>query len=272
MRHNTVTLWPNFETQLCLFMTNSSNIWRTPTQPLTLTRSDVHIWRASLERPEAEVARLHQLLSADEQARAARFHFEIHQRRFIVGRAILRQLLGRYLNMDNRLIRFYKTEYDKPYIKHLLNGSELCFNVSHSHEMALYAFTRDRRVGIDIEYRRRIIDLDSIAEHFFAPSEVETLMRFSPQVRPNAFLNCWTRKEAYIKGLGEGLSHPLHTFTVTLAPGQPARLVSDQGDPTAPDRWQFTAFDAHIDYQSAIAVEAALTLPDERNLSYWQFT
>lgn len=252
-------------------MNTSSNLWLMPKGPLPLAKDDVHIWRATMDRPDPEVARFRALLSADEKARANRFRFDVHRRRFIVARGILRTLLGRYLNTPATSIQFHKTDHGKPYIRHLLHGSELCFNVSHSHEMALYAFTRDRRVGIDIEYRRNIIDLDSIARHFFAPVEVDTLLSLSPQIRPVAFLNCWTRKEAYIKGLGEGLSHPLHTFTVSLAPGQPARLVSDVGDPSAPQRWQFDAFFADAEYESAIAIEANESDRAKCALSFYHF-
>lgn len=252
-------------------MINPSDRWLTPTEPLTLQQNDVHIWRVSLATSEAEIGRMHTTLSEEEQQRAARFRFAIHQQRFVVARGVLRALLGRYLDIDSRDIQFHTTQYGKPYIKQLLHNSELCFNVSHSHEMALMAFTRDRRIGIDIEYRRTIVDIDSIARHFFASAEVKTLLELSPQIQPIAFLNCWTRKEAYIKGLGEGLSHPLHTFTVTLAPGERARLVSDNTDPTAPDRWHFTSFVAHPDYQSAVAVESNSLTDREHNLSYWQY-
>ncbi|MGB1249845.1 MAG: 4'-phosphopantetheinyl transferase family protein, partial [Candidatus Promineifilaceae bacterium] len=230
-------------------MINSPNSWLVPTQQISLAKDDVHVWRATLDPPEADVAHFWTFLSADEQTRANRFRFDVHRRRFIVARGVLRKLLGRYLNLKPEAIQFHTTDHGKPYIRHMLHGSELCFNVSHSHEMALYAFTRDRRLGIDIEYRRNIVDLVTIAQHFFAPSEAELLLSLSPQIQPIAFLNCWTRKEAYIKGLGEGLSHPLNTFTVSLVPGEPARLLTDDGDATAPIRWQMSSFDAHPEYE-----------------------
>ena len=229
--------------------------WQLVDRTETLSPDAVHVWRYSLLADEGRVLRLRELLSAEELARADRFKFDKHRRRFIVARATLRILLGDYFSAAPDSIEFLTTKYGKPYVRQLLDGQVLSFNVSHSHELALFAFTLEKRIGVDLEYRRQILDMESIAGHFFAKAEVTELMSLDESVRPRAFLNCWTRKEAYIKAIGEGLSHPLHTFEVTLKPGEPARLVSDAGVPDAIERWCFTALHPHPDYLAALAVE-----------------
>lgn len=166
-----------------------------------------------------------QVLSDEEQERAARFVFDLHRNRFIAGRSVLRSLLGRYLRISPAKVDFHYTPYGKPEIA----GSRIRFNVSHSEDRAIIGLTLDDPLGVDVERLRPVQDCLGLAERFFSDPERSQLASLPEELHNEAFLNCWTRKEAFIKALGEGLSHPLDTFQVSLVPGQPARLVSVAG-------------------------------------------
>jgi 4'-phosphopantetheinyl transferase len=203
-------------------------------QDLALPAEEVHVWRTSLEQPPAVVARLHDLLASDERARAARFRFERDRSRYVVGRARLRQLLGAYLRRAPADITFAYGAFDKPF----LAGRELWFNLSHSGAVALYAFSRAGELGIDVELDGPDFARERIAERFFAPGEVAALRALPAELQPRAFLHCWTRKEAFIKARGDGLSLALDSFEVSLDPGAPARLLRTAFAPAEAERWR----------------------------------
>ena len=185
-----------------------------PTANLALSKDAVHVWRAALDVPETQIGVLRETLDEDELRRAERFRFPEHRRHFIVARGILRRLLARYLNEPADRIGFEYNRYGKPFLKE--QGSSLIrFNLSHSGGMALYVFSRIREVGIDIEWtRRRMGDAEQIATRFFSPREAKVLLGIPEHLRKEAFFGCWTRKEAYIKARGKGLSIPLDRFEV----------------------------------------------------------
>lgn len=242
-----------------------SYAWTTPTLPVTLADDEVHIWRASLKQPAERVQTLRQTLTTDERERAGRFHFQRDHDHFIVARGFLRSLLGLYLNSRPEVFRFTYTSYGKPVLSEPAPQKKLCFNVSHSHESVVYAFTWGREIGVDVEYHRPDVASEEIAERFFSENEVRDLFGLPEAQRAGAFFNCWTRKEAYIKARGEGLSHPLHQFDVSLRPGEPAALLATRGDPDELSRWTITAFDTEENYSAAVVVEG-------RDLSfrYWE--
>lgn len=175
------------------------------------------------------------LLTSDEAQRSDAFRFVLDRERFLIGRGVLRDILSRYLKLAPEQIGFSYNRYGKPALQG--NDGGLRFNLSHSHGVALYCFTRARAVGLDIEFIREDFDCLEIAERFFSPSEVTTLRALSPNLQTAAFFNCWTRKEAFIKAVGEGLSHPLHRFSVSLVPQEPACLLSVDDDPQAASHW-----------------------------------
>ncbi|KAA3659253.1 MAG: 4'-phosphopantetheinyl transferase, partial [Chloroflexi bacterium] len=205
--------------------------WQHAHDGIKLAANQVHVWVVSLNRAEAERRNLYQHLSADERDRAGRFHFDRDRFHYIVGRGILRQLIGRYLGINPAQIEFEYGEYGKPMIHttQQMPDGWLEFNLSHSHGMALYAFVIDREVGVDIEQIRPLSDAHSIAERYFSASEYEKFTAVPPTLQPQAFFNCWTRKEAYIKAIGDGLTCPLDAFDVTLTPGRPAQLLRIRG-------------------------------------------
>lgn len=219
----------------------------------TLTENHVDVWCAALDVDSDQVKSLAALLSPDEYARASRFHFAKDCRRFTVARGLLRALLASYVCREPELLEFNYGQYGKP---RLAGQSAVRFNVSHSNEMAVYAFTLNREVGIDVEYTgRNVLDMDQLAARCFSPGENAALQQVQKSQRREAFFNCWTRKEAYIKATGEGLSRPLDQFEVTLRPGEPAQLVFVEGQPQEITRWTFQVCQPAEDYVAALAVE-----------------
>jgi 4'-phosphopantetheinyl transferase len=216
-----------------------------------LTGRDVHLWTARLEASEDNFARAFSWLSPDEVERADRFRFDRHRSGFVLGRAVLRALLASYLRIAPREASFTYGPKGKP----ALAGAGLFFNVSNSGDLAACAFTLDCEIGVDIEQSRRLVEIEGIARRFFALEEVTELMGLAEGRRRAAFFNCWTRKEAYIKAVGDGLSVPLDSFRVTLEPGVPARMVSLDGSAAAAQRWTLHAFTPAPDYAGAIAYQ-----------------
>jgi len=232
--------------------------WEIPTEPVILSEDEVHVWRVSSLQPLPAIQYLRSLLSGDEVARADRFRFEKDRHRFIVTHGLLRILLARYLNtalIDARQLRFCYNDYGKPSLDLDAQDHTLNFNLSHSHELVLFAFTCVRQIGVDIEYMRPGLDHESLAEHYFSPLENEMLRALPTSARTEAFYQCWARKEAYIKARGKGLSIPLDIFDVSLLPGEPAMLLNSREDPHETARWRLCALHPDPNYAGALAVE-----------------
>lgn len=229
--------------------------WCPPPDPLLLADDEVHVWRAALTPLDSDLRNMWHTLSADERERAERFYFSRDRKRFIAARGVLRAILSRYLAIGAEHLCFCYNARGKPALTSDSGGDTLRFNVSHSHTLALFAVTRGREVGIDLERMRSDLADEQIARRFFSPHEVAMLRALPPELRREGFFNCWTRKEAYIKARGEGLALPLDQFDVTLAPGESARLLSTAGDPQEADRWSLQALFPGQDYAAALAVE-----------------
>jgi 4'-phosphopantetheinyl transferase len=237
-------------------MTVPDRPWLPPPTDLALSSGDVHIWRAQLDQNGACVQRLQQVLSAEEQARARRFRFERDRKHFIVAHGLLRLILSRYLDPGPGQLRFRYTPHGKPGLVTLPHYETLSFNASGSGGLALYAVTLDRKVGIDLEQIRSDCPCEQIAEQFFSPRENVMLQDLqTEEARRIAFFDCWTRKEAYIKARGEGLSLPLDQFDVSLVPGEPATLLETRGDPLEASRWSLYELYPDPGYAAALAVE-----------------
>lgn len=209
--------------------------------PHSLVPRAIHLWTAGLSVDAAAYAGLWSVLSADERERASRFVFDRDRRWFTAARGLLRWLLARHLDVLPGEVEFVYAERGKPSL-HPRFGGQLEFNLSHSGGLAAIALTRAQPVGVDVEQMRALDDLDCLARQCFAPGERERLAQLPSTVRPHAFFNCWTRKEAYIKALGEGLSCPLESFEVTLVPGEDARLDAIDGSREAAAGWWMHAF------------------------------
>lgn len=229
--------------------------WYPPPKVLTLGSDEVHVWRASLDLPASRVRGLQQTLAADERARAERFYFQKDREHFIVARGVLRDILGRYLDMQPGQLRFCYSPNGKPALAREFGGDALRFNLSHSHGLALYAVNSGREIGVDIERIRHDLAKEQIAERFFSPHEVSVLHALPANMQKEAFFTCWTRKEAYIKATGKGLTFPLDIFDVSLVPGEPAALLSTKWDPQEASRWSLQELNPGPGYVAAIAVE-----------------
>jgi 4'-phosphopantetheinyl transferase len=233
--------------------------WLEPPESLSLEAGQVHVWRICLEQEDVLLDRFRRTLAPEELDRAGRFRFERLQKHFVAGRGFLRDVLARYLSAKPEELRFSYNAYGKP---SLAGNESLQFNMSHSHEVGLVAVTRNAAVGVDVEHIRADFASDEIARRFFSRLEVETFNSLPKEDQVAAFFQCWTRKEAYIKAIGKGLSQPLDSFDVTLAPADPAALLRPGDEDTL--TWSFSDIDVGPDYASALLVEGT---PSQ--ISYW---
>lgn len=226
--------------------------WHIPTMLPTLMENEVHVWLVPLNVPTM-LSRYQQVLTEEELAQAQRFYFERDRLHWTIARAVLRLLLSHYTGVVPSYIELDKNAYGKPFIAQ--NASALRFNLSHSGDFALYAFAWQREVGIDIEYMRDNVAYDELAAHVFSSREREVLRTLSPILKHQAFYNAWTRKEAYIKARGLGLSLPLDLFDVSLLPDEPAALLASREDEREVSRWSMHALPTSVNYAGALVVE-----------------
>lgn len=218
-----------------------------PTMPV-LEPGWAHIFRLTLDPPPQRQAALLTLLDSSEQERAARYHFDIDRQRFTAARGQLREILAAYLNKPPRSLTFSYNPQGKP----SLPEERLRFNLTHTQGIGLLAVTDGQETGIDVEGINRRVDSPGIVRRFFAPAEVDALFALPESQRQRAFFDCWTRKEAYIKARGQGLSIPLDSFEVGLEPGKPPTL-------RAPDPgWCIYAVDPGPGFTAALVVEGEL--------------
>jgi 4'-phosphopantetheinyl transferase len=227
-----------------------------------LGANQVHVWRISLTAPEQSAS----VLSNDELQRAQRFHFEKDRLRFVAARSILRNILASYLDLPPREFAFSYTPKGKPELAAPLHQPALRFNLSHSGDFALLALALNSRVGADIEFMNPERATDAIAARFFSPAEISTLEALPAAERVAAFFQCWTRKEAYIKALGEGLSLPLDSFDVAFGPGVQPAILGIRNTEEDPSRWRLYDIASPRGYAAAIAVESQ---SEELHLRIW---
>lgn len=220
------------------------------------SKGELHIWRASLERSEDEMRILESWLSGEELARADRFHFARDRRSFVAARGLLRKTLSAYTNTGPADAVFQYNSYGKPSV--LQSGGPppgITFNVSHSSWLVLFAVGSACSIGIDVERVRTDVDYGAIAESAFSDYERAALNAVDAPLQRRAFFDCWVRKEAYVKGVGQGLSLDFDRFDVTLTPGEPARLLVDRADARAAEEWHLGKLDLGETYAAAIAVK-----------------
>jgi 4'-phosphopantetheinyl transferase len=227
-------------------------IWEGFDRSYALPEDEVHVWRTSLDLAVSGVARLRQVLSPDERERADRFHFETDRRRGVIGRGYLRLLLGQILNFPASKLQFEYDEFGKPSLTPK-REPPLKFNVSHSGDFVLIAIAIGRAVGVDVERIRTDLDPVDIAAHFFSANECKILASLVGSDQYEAFFACWTRKEAYLKAKGIGLSLPLDQFDVSFLPNEVPRLLATRPDPTEAGRWKLQALDVAPDHAAAVA-------------------
>ena len=234
-----------------------------------LSPGEIHIWSIRLDPPPDVVERLGRALAADEWERANRFRFDRHRRQYVVGRGALRALIAAYAGTRPELVRFRYGDRGKPYVADPAGDLEL--NLSNSDEMALVGFVRGSEIGMDIEFLKPMPDCEQIAERFFSASERDVLRALPADRKEEAFFNCWTRKEAYLKAVGTGLAAPLDSFDVTLAPGEPPRMLTLEGNAERAARWYFQHFRPAERYIGALAIEGEPPGGGGWRVSTWAF-
>jgi 4'-phosphopantetheinyl transferase len=204
----------------------------------SLSITEVHVWSASLDDHPFPPESPGETLSADEILRADRLRFPAEQRRFRNSHRFLRRVLAPYVGLHPRDVPFSFGPAGKPELGGAAAGSEIAFNLTHSGDLALLAVVRQRQVGIDLERVPESLDFMTMATRYFSRTEADTLGQLPESTRLEAFLRCWTRKEAYAKGRGGGMTTPFNRFSVTLAPGTPASVLEDEMTPEEPHLWR----------------------------------
>ena len=231
--------------------------------PVELKSQEVHVWRMDLRSIHAQHMQLTKLLSPDEWAKAQSFHFEKDRERFIITRAMLRTILGHYLQQRPEALTFEYTSYGKPVLFNHEGGNSMSFNVSHSGDMALYAVASHSLVGIDVENVRRDQDIITIAQRFFTARENSSIIEGGENAR-YIFYQYWTRKEALLKAMGKGVSYPMEQCDVSEVNGDrlaPVVLPNDEANNT---NWYVMDLFPGDDYAGAIAIEG-----ENWDISYW---
>ncbi len=243
-------------------------------QPLCLLAGDeVHVWRVALTAPAAQARALGHLLTPAEQARASRFRIEDDRCRFQIARAATRSILGAYLGLPPQQVGIDLEPSGKPRLDASSVPIErrVHFNISHSGSWILAAFATAFPVGIDVEQVRAERVTEDLIGHIMSDSEQRMLQGLAPQQRVAAFFNCWTSKEALLKGIGVGLSASLRAIEVSIDPHLPPRLI-DAPPEHGPGEWQLGRVEIGGPYaatlafraQSARIVNMSAVLPDRQ--------
>jgi 4'-phosphopantetheinyl transferase len=215
----------------------------------------IHVGLAALDRSVEGLRSLESHLTDDERQRAARFHFDRDRMRFVCARGLLRHLLTAELDLPPDRIRFVYGAHGKPSLAPDQARSGLRFNVSHSDGLGLFVLARERAIGADIEKIRPVRYGRAVASRFFAADECAALEGLVGDDFDRAFFRCWTRKEAFVKAVGDGLSYPLRSFSVAVSERDPARILRVDGDPSARERFWLTTFPAGTGFEAAIVTE-----------------
>jgi len=219
-------------------------------------KEDIHIWYCDFDLNRDKVEYYSSLLSEDEKQKASRFKFKKDEVCYIISRGILRLLIGSYLRINPKDLNFKYTSFGKPF---LTFENQLKFNVSHSGKMATFAFFKDKEVGVDIEKVKDDFDVLELAQNFFSKTEIIALEKQSKEELSKAFFRCWTRKEAFIKAEGSGLSFPLDKFAVSLDDDYKADLLETEFNPAEKEDWSLSSFVPAPSYLGAIAVKCPNT-------------
>jgi len=220
--------------------------------PVALPEDEVQLWRVDLEAIRANEPRWQEFLSGDESERASRFYFLRDRQSFVASRAVLRMILAGYLAADPGSLSFSYSKREKPSLGSAYAGSDIRFNVTHSGDIAMLAFSRQREIGVDVEQIRSDVEVESIARRFFSTSERMQLAALPSEEKVDAFFRCWTRKEAYIKATGDGLSLPLDQFDVSLGMEESNALLATRPDESEANRWLLREVPTHPGYVAAV--------------------
>jgi 4'-phosphopantetheinyl transferase len=228
--------------------------WLKQENPITKLNNDVHIWLIRFNQSEHIISESDAILSAEEKKRAKRFHFPIDQKRFSVTRTLLKKKLSGIINLPAPYIVFSFSKFGKPELES--KSPKIYFNVSHSGNLGLVAISDLGPIGIDVEQFRSEMTTADIAKRFFSKAEIESYLSLPEDQKLQGFFNCWSRKEAFIKAVGKGLSLPLHTFDVSLRPDEHVKLLAVRGQNEDVHSWQLVNLKTDTNYAAAYIVKA----------------
>jgi 4'-phosphopantetheinyl transferase len=235
-----------------------NNAWQRPPRNLQLSADLIDVWKVPLNLPPAQVRNYRAVLSREEQQRCDKFKSEKRRREFIIGRGLLRTLMGQCLEMDPSVFEFAYTEHQKPYLPVAALGVPITFNISHSRDLALVALALERHIGIDIEYLRPDVDFKKLAGRFFSERESRSLEAYHDVRLTAAFFACWTRKEALLKAIGEGIAFGLGDFSVAVDPQDRVVTLHTHWDEAEAARWSIVNLDLNPGYAAAVAASGAI--------------
>lgn len=238
---------------------------QTARRKMFLAENEAHIWQISLKQNDEALQISARLLDETEQSKTAKFRFGKDRKNYIAAHGAMREILSLYLEICPQNIEFETNSYGKPF---LCGGkSDISFNLSHSGELALLAITKGSKIGVDIELIRADIAAENLAEQVFSTLEIETWRNLPENFKAKAFFDCWTRKEAFIKAVGKGLSYPLKDFSVAFSPCEQARLIALENTKLKAENWQIIELNIAENYAAAMAIEARNT-----KLFLWNFS
>ena|GEM_PF-110884 len=237
------------------FIQDLNNVHRGRVPTEFLGQAEMHLWVVPLSISANKSSYFKSILSLDEQERAGRFRKIRDAHRYVAARGSLRSLLGAYLTIEPDRLQFAYDAFGKPRLVGEEPLTSMKFSVSHSDDLALFSFARGHKNGVDVERIRPDIDVEDLAARYFSPNEFKKLRSLPADQQRDAFYCGWTRKEAYLKGCGEGLSFPLDGVEVSLSPGEPAMILKASGDPGVSRRWIVQHLSPAPGYIGAAAVQ-----------------
>ncbi len=236
-----------------------NNLWNTPPRNLSCGANEAHIWLARVDVHKNNISLYKSLLPSEELVRAGKFVRRDDRDSYLLSRVALRDIVSRYLNVGFNDVSFFRNEYGKPFIAKEINRENMECNLSHSGDIVLIGMSKGGKIGIDIERIREMDEMDALVRDYFSTIEQEYFKSLSPGEKIGAFFACWSRKEAYIKARGKGLSYPLDSFSVSVGPGDDAALLHDDHENIS--EWSLKDIAYSPDYAGAVAVKG-------RNLDY----
>jgi 4'-phosphopantetheinyl transferase len=243
-----------------------SSTWLTPSKDLALEFDTAHIWRASLDLNDSLLKKLFITLSTEERRRSEKYHYRRDQRYFIAARGILRNILSRYLRTEPEEIVFSYGPHGKPFLSDPFKNKKISFNLSHAQNLAMYAVTINRRLGIDIEYVQQEFQWKEIVERFFSPDEHAELCNLPEKERCRTFFSYWTRKEAVLKAIGTGLSNGIKEMNVAPKTLSSACLSKAGYPQSISNVWELIDLDPGPGFAGALAVEG-----EDLGIKCWQW-
>ncbi len=231
-------------------------LWQSPPSALNISTNEVHVWRIPLDRPMDQIQRMTKILAPDERLRSNSFRFESHRRRYIASHGALREIFGKYICIEPGQLEFDHRPLGKPFLASNENTNQLCFNLSLSNEIALCAVTLNRSIGIDVEYKRKNIDVESLARRFFSIRECELISSSSPEERKNVFFDLWTLKEAYLKATGQGIS-ALKQVEISMSSSESPTLFVNDENIQVKNRWTMLQMIPSTGYIASMVIEGS---------------